>query len=270
MAKRMPKCQQNKMKNHHQFKLHRQFCKACHLHNFTETDYKTYMTVAAPIQPHAISEDVHNMVAAPIQPHAISEDVHNSSMSIHVAAPIQPPPPWWHVAEPIQPPPPPAPVGKGDDIAAPIQPPPPPAPAGKEGGMRPPPGLNHLPVGKGGAGPLADLLADTRRRVEDIEHDQTQIQTQMQTQIQTQADDQTKIQTQAHQIAAMEAKFVLLEVQINTEHRASFDKGNEMMEQITNMENRVILLEAASNSASLSSSTAADYEVLKNPSLLKP
>ena len=78
----------------------------------------------------------------------------------------------------------------------------------------------------------------------------------------------------------MEAKFALLEVQINTfvignqmrdeQHRASFDKSNEMMEQITSMENRIISLEAASNSASLSSSTAADYEVLKNPSLLKP
>ena len=147
--------------------------------------------------------------------------------------------------------------------------------------MRPPPGLNDLlqthghlrQLKGGGAGPLADLLADTRRRVEDIEHDQTQIKTE----IKTQNENQNEIQ---NQIAAMEAKFALLEVQINAfvignqmrdeQHRSSFDMNNEMAEQITSMENRIIVLEAASNSASLSSSTAADYEVLKNPSLLKP
>jgi len=143
--------------------------------------------------------------------------------------------------------------------------------------LRPPPGLNHLPVGKGGAGPLADLLADTRRRVEDIEHDQTQIKTEIKTQIQVQNQNQNEIQ---NQIAAMEAKFALLELQINAfvignqmrdeQHRGSFVMNNEMAEQITSMENRIIVLEAASNSASLSSSTAGDYEVLKNPSLLKP
>ena len=143
--------------------------------------------------------------------------------------------------------------------------------------MRPPPGLNHLPVGKGGAGPLADLLADTRRRVEDIEHDQTQIKTEIKTQIQVENQNQNEIQ---NQIAAMEAKFALLELQINAfvignqmrdeQQRGSFVMNNEMAEQITSMENRIIVLEAASNSASLSSSTAADYEVLKNPSLLKP
>ena len=171
--------------------------------------------------------------------------------------------------------------------------------------MRPPPGLMAHPapppVGKGagklGAGPLADSLAETRRRVEDIEAaiKSYENDNEAQVQIETQAhqiavmeakfalleaemkayEDQSETcfstwNTQAHQIAAMEAKIVLLENQMQFENHASFAICNEMKEQMTHMENRIISLEAASNSASLASSTAADYEVLQNPALLNP
>ena len=167
--------------------------------------------------------------------------------------------------------------------------------------MRPPPGLMANPApppvgkvaGKGGAGPLADSLAETRRRVEDIEtaiksyendnEAQVQIETQahqiavmeakfalLEAQMKSYEDDPATWVTQAHQIAAMEAKIVLLEHQIQFENHASFAICNEMKEQMTHMENRIISLEAASNSASLASSTAADYEVLQNPALLNP
>jgi hypothetical protein len=244
----MAKCQQNKMKGHHQFKLHRQMCKPCHLHNNTENDYKSYMLAGEPL---SMIEDVHNLSASSAPPPSMIEE-----WGIHVAAPIPPPPP-------------PAPVGKG-------------------GGMRPPPGLlahpAPAPAGKG-AGPLADALADTRQRVDILEttiksydDDQTQIQIQadqilvMEAQIKS---ERAQILIHADQIFVLEAqiksmgdKFALLETQIKTERITSFANGNDMSYQISKIENRLDTLDAAQASASLSSS-ASGYEVLKNPSLLK-
>jgi len=87
----MEKCQQNKKKGHHQYKLHRQFCKACHIHNNTENDYKDYMFAEN-------GDTAENVI-----------DVHNPQRFAYAPAPAVPAP---AAPAPVVPPPPP-PYGKG-------------------------------------------------------------------------------------------------------------------------------------------------------------
>jgi len=147
----MEKCQQNKKKGHHQYKLHRQFCKACHIHNNTDNDYKDFGATEN-------DDTAENVI-----------DVHNPQRFAYAPAPAVPAPAAPQAKAPTYAPqcsayvpPPPPPYGKGltppgltPTYGKGLTPPPPP---GK--GLTPPP----PPYGKGktltppGLTPPMDLM----------------------------------------------------------------------------------------------------------------